>query len=156
VIVNGPEKVVPVHSIKPEVVQVTEQVVKYLNQEVEKRVFTEVPVREEKINLVEVPGKTVISHETQEIRTTDTEPVYAEKIVERVILLPQILEILKHVHDISEVQSLGIATGVDIDVHRSDYIAVCKNLKAGLEGLLVSLKGSPSRSAELKAQITLI
>lgn len=156
VIVNGPERIVQVNSIKQEAVPVTEQIVKYLNQEVEKRVFTEVPIKEEKIEIVEVPGKTVIAHETQEIRSTNTEPVYSEKILERVILLPQILEILKHVHEISEIQSLGVASGVDIDVHRRDYLTVCRNLKGGLEGLLISLRGSGVKSAELKAQLALI
>lgn len=146
---EGPEKIVQVQVSKPEVVQVTEQVLKYLNQEVEKRVFTEVPVREEVVKYVEVPGPSVLVHETQETRTHTTEPVYAERIVERVLLLPQIVEILKHVHDVSEIHSLGVAVGVDIDVHRRDYLLVARSLRESLEKIRLQLRGSPQFAAQL-------
>lgn len=103
----------------------------------------------------EVPGKTEIAHETQTIREHVTEPVYSEKIVERVILLPQIIEILKHVHDISEVHSMGIAAGVDIDLHTKNYVSVSRNLKDSLERLLVSIRGS-TRAGEFNNQIAII
>lgn len=149
---EGPEKIVQVESSKPEVVQVTEQVLKYLNQEVEKRVFTEVPIKEEVIRYVDKPGSTVLSHETQETRTYHTEPVYAERIVERVILLPQIVEILKHVHEVSEIHALGVAVGVDIDVHRRDYLLVCKTLRESLERVRLTLRGN----SQFQAQLALI
>lgn len=86
----------------------------------------------------------------------ESEPVYAEKIVERVILLPQIMEILKHVHDVTEIQQLGVAVGVDVDVHRRDYVQVCTGLKEGLDKLLLVLRGTGVKPAEMKAQIALI
>ena len=150
--VEGPEKIVQVSVKNPEVIQVTEQVLKYLNQEVEKRVFTEVPIKEDNIKYVDRPGKDVLVHEALETRTHTTEPVYSERIVERVVLLPQIIEILKHVHDISEIHKLGVAVGVDIDVHRRDYLLVCRTLRESLEKIRLSLRGN----IQFQAQLALI
>lgn len=147
--VEGREKLIELQVTKPEVVQVTEQIVKYLNQEVEKRVVTEVPIKEEIIKYVEVPGKTVLVHDYKETRTHNTEPVYAERIVERVVLLPQIVEILKHVHDVSEIHALGVAVGVDVDLHRRDYLLVCKTLRESLDKLRASIRGSSQFQGQL-------
>jgi len=37
-----------------------------------------------------------------------------EKIVERIVIMPQVVEVLKYVHEIAETQDLGIALGIDI------------------------------------------
>lgn len=36
-------------------------------------------------------------------------PQILEKIVERIVIMPQVKEVLKYVHEISEVDSLGVA-----------------------------------------------
>lgn len=82
-----------------------------------------------------------------------------EKVIERVTLLPQIVEVLKHIHEISEERieeiGLGIAgVGIDVEVHTSNYVELCINLRKGLENLLLSLRNA--KSAEVKAQVTLI
>lgn len=154
--VQGPEKIIAVRDTKPEVVQITEQVIKYLNQEVEKRVITEVPIKETINQIVETQGKTMIVAEVEEKVVVQTEPVYSEKVVERVILLPQILEVMKHIHEISEEKLAGVAAlGVDVEVHTQDYIGILTNLQSGLFGLMASLKINAARP-EIKAQITLI
>jgi hypothetical protein len=38
-------------------IQVKEQIIKYLNQEVEKRLITQVPIHETQIEFVEAPAK---------------------------------------------------------------------------------------------------
>jgi len=89
----------------------------------------------------------VLVTEKEETRTNTSEPVYVEKIVERVILLPQILEVLKNVHHISEdvtLTGLGVALGVNIEVHTQDYVKLCESLRDALESLLASLRTSNS------------
>lgn len=49
---EGKELVVEVEHTRPEVVQVKEQIIKFLEKEVEKRVFTEVPIHETNIEIV--------------------------------------------------------------------------------------------------------
>jgi hypothetical protein len=82
VIVNGPERIVQVNSIKQEAVPVTEQIVKYLNQEVEREFSLKCLSKKRKLNC-RGSRQNSYCHETQEIRLTNTEPVYSEKILER-------------------------------------------------------------------------
>lgn len=154
---DGPEKIVAVSNIKPEVVQVKEEVIKFLNQDVEKRLTTQVPIRETQIEIVEGPERQVLVKELEETRVNTVESVYVEKIVERVILLPQILEVLKHVHHISEdatLAGLGVALGIDVEVHTHDYVKLCESMRGALEGLLISLRAS--KSPESVALIELV
>ena len=39
-------------------------------------------------------------------------------------MLPQIVEIVKHIHHISEVNQLGLAVDVDINVQTEKYVGV--------------------------------
>ena len=95
----------------------------------------------------------------KEIYKNVAEPFLLEKIVERVTLLPQIVEVLKHVHEITEERisglGLGIAElGVDIKVHTADYIALCDNLRSALGGLLHTLRNATT--PEVIAQVSMI
>lgn len=68
---------------------------------------------------------------------------YIEKVVERVLLLPQILEVIKNVHHISEevfLKGLHLVVGVDVQIHTLNYIKICQKLRADLEILIVSLR----------------
>jgi hypothetical protein len=40
-------------------------------------------------------------------------------------MLPQIVEVVKTVHQIAEYQSLGVAVDVNVEQHTSQYIGVC-------------------------------
>lgn len=87
------------------------------------------------------------------------EPLLLEKVVERITVLPQIVEVLKHIHEITDQRidsvGLGIAEfGVDVQVHTANYIDLCSNLKKGLEGLLLTLKNATT--PEVKAQVIMI
>jgi hypothetical protein len=99
----------------------------------------------------------VLVKELEETRTTTSESVYSEKIVERVIMLPQILEVLKNVHHISYDMSLvglNIALGVDVEIHTKDYVKLCESMRGRLEDLLVSLRDS--KTSEARSLIELI
>lgn len=70
-----------------------------------------------------------------------------EKVVERVTLLPQIVEVMKHIHEITDANisgiGLGIAElGVDVQVHTADYIALCTDLRKKLEVMIATLRSS--------------
>ena len=44
-------------------------------------------------------------------------PHILEKIVEKIVVMPQIVEVLKYVHEIVETEELGVAVGVDVMTH---------------------------------------
>ena len=57
------------------------------------------------------------------------------------------MEVLRHIHEITEENistiGLGVAElGVDIKVHTADYIAICSNLRKKLENTLAALRSS--------------
>ena len=43
-------------------------------------------------------------------------PQIMEKIVERIVVMPQVKEVLKYVHEINEVETLGVAVTEDITI----------------------------------------
>ena len=65
-----------------------------------------------------------------------SEPNYIEKVVERIVMLPQIVEVVKHFHQIEEVQSLGIAVNTDIHEHTEKYLSISTNLRVSLKETL--------------------
>ena len=68
----------------------------------EKEVYQQVAVLQENIQIVEVPSKPIVVQEIKEIYKENTEHLLVEKIIERITILPQIVEVLKHVHEITE------------------------------------------------------
>lgn len=44
-------------------------------------------------------------------------PILLEKIVEKIVLMPQIVEVLKYVHEVCEKEELGVAVGVEVGIH---------------------------------------
>lgn len=55
-----------------------------------------------------------------------------EKIYERIIMLPQIVEVVRTIHQISEIQNLGVAVDVDLTVHTQQYVGVSEELRKSL------------------------
>ena len=41
-------------------------------------------------------------------------PYILEKIVEKIVVMPQIVEVLKYVHEVVEEETLGVAVGVEL------------------------------------------
>lgn len=94
------------------------------------------------------------------MRSTDTRTEIAdkvsEKLIEKIVLLPQLVELVKNIHHISEVNQLGVAVDVDVNVHTEKFIGVSSELKKGLVELLSTFKANVGRQPDLKALISII
>lgn len=71
-------------------------------------------------------------------------------------MLPQIVEVVRNIHHISEVNSLGVAVDVDINIHTEKYIGVTTELKKGLLELLSTFRANAGRQPDLKNLIVII
>ena len=67
--------------------------------------------------------------------------------------MPQIVEVLKYVHEVCEEETLGVAIGVDIQSHQQKYKLLVKDIKVGLDGLLVEIRRLKVANPALKTQI---
>lgn len=83
-------------------------------------------------------------------------PFILEKIVEKIIVMPQIVEVLKYVHEVVEEETLGVAVGVEVHTHEQKYKLLVKDIKVQLDLLLVDLRKLRSSNPALQAQIGLI
>ena len=63
-------------------------------------------------------------------------PYILEKIVEKIVVMPQIVEVLKYVHEVCETEELGVAVNVEVGAHEQKYRTLSKNIKAELDILL--------------------
>jgi len=79
-----------------------------------------------------------------------------ERIVEKIVMLPQIVEVVKHIHHISEVNQLGVAVDVDINVQTEKYLGVTTELRKGLVDLLAAFRVNVGRQPDLKNLIIVI
>jgi hypothetical protein len=70
--------------------------------------------------------------------------------------MPQVVEVLKYVHEIVEEESLGVAVGVDIYTQETKYKGLYGKLKIQFEALLVELRRLRGNNPALKVQIELI
>lgn len=70
--------------------------------------------------------------------------------------MPQVVEVLKYVHEIVEEESLGVAVGVDIQTHEARYKGLYGRLKIQFEALLAELRRLRGSNPALKAQIEMI
>ena len=66
------------------------------------------------------------------------------------------VELVKNIHHISEVNQLGVAVDVDINVHTEKFIGVSSELKKGLVELLSTFKSNVGRQPDLKNLIGII
>ena len=63
-------------------------------------------------------------------------PHILEKIVEKIVIMPQIVEVLKYVHEIVETEELGVAVGVDVMTHEQKYKLLARNLHTNFDMLI--------------------
>jgi len=70
--------------------------------------------------------------------------------------LPQVVEVIKYVHEILEEESLGVAVNVDVSIQEARYRELYGLMKPKFEVLLVELRKLRTRFPELKAAIDLI
>lgn len=79
-----------------------------------------------------------------------------EKIVEKIVVMPQIVEVLKYVHEIVEEETLGVAVGVDISVQETRYKELYGKVKVQFDTLLAELRRLRTSNPGLKIQIDMI
>lgn len=99
--------------------------VKEINSEVEVLVPTETKI-------VEVPGQTIIQEIKSEQQKVEVQDKVYERLVEKIIMLPQIVEVVRNIHHVAEVNQLGVAVDVDVNVQTENFIGVSTELKKSL------------------------
>jgi hypothetical protein len=67
--------------------------------------------------------------------------------------MPQIVEILKYVHEVVEEETLGVAVGVDVATHEQKYKLLVKDMKVQLDLLLVELRRLKGSNPAFKVQV---
>ena len=72
------------------------------------------------------------------------------------MVMPQIVEVLKYVHEVTEKEELGVAVGVDVATHEQRYKMISRDLKGNLDVLLVELRKIKGQSPNVKIQIEII
>lgn len=70
--------------------------------------------------------------------------------------MPQIVEVLKYVHEVIEEQSLGVAVGVEVSTHEQKYKLLTQNLKSNITVLLAEMRKLRNTSPGLGVQVEAI
>lgn len=70
--------------------------------------------------------------------------------------MPQIVEVLKYVHEVVEEETLGVAVGVDVSTHEAKYKMLTKDIKVQLDLLVADLRKLRGSNPNLQGQITMI
>lgn len=83
-------------------------------------------------------------------------PYILEKIVEKIVVMPQIVEVLKYVHEVTEKEELGVAVGLDVSTHEQRLKVLTKDLKVNFDVLLAELRKLKTSNPNMKIQIEII
>lgn len=70
--------------------------------------------------------------------------------------MPQIVEVLKYVHEVVEEETLGVAVGVDVATHEQRYKLLTKDLKGNMAVLLAEMRKIRQTNPALAIQIEII
>ncbi len=70
--------------------------------------------------------------------------------------MPQIVEVLKYVHEITEKEELGVAVGLDVATHEQRLKILSKDIKVNFDLLLTELRKLLKSNPGFKIQIELI
>ena len=70
--------------------------------------------------------------------------------------MPQVVEVLKYVHEIVEEETLGVAIGVDINVSEIRYKELYGQIRIHFETVLAELRKLKVNTPGLKIQIEII
>lgn len=83
-----------------------------------------------------------------------------EKIVERIVIMPQVKEVLKYVHEITEVETLGAAVTHDISIQEGQYKTlignVTQNINIVIEELRRMVIAQPHMQGHIQMLISLL
>ena len=94
----------------------------------------------------------IISYEERFIEV----PYILEKIVEKIVVMPQIVEVLKYVHEVFEEETLGVAVGVEVSTHEQKYKVLTQNLKSNIAILLIEMRKMRNTNPGLGVQVDVI
>ena len=94
----------------------------------------------------------IISYEERFIEV----PYILEKIVEKIVVMPQIVEVLKYVHEVFEEETLGVAVGVEVSTHEQKYKVLTQNLKSNISILLIEMRKMRNTNPGLGVQVDVI
>jgi hypothetical protein len=83
-------------------------------------------------------------------------PYLLEKIVEKIVIMPQVVEIVKYVNQIVEEASLGVAVGIDVNLHEIKYKELYASIRIHFETVLAELRKLKVQTPALKVQIEII
>jgi hypothetical protein len=67
--------------------------------------------------------------------------------------MPQVVEVLKYVHEIVEEESLGVAIGVDLQTQEAKYKSLYSKIKVHFESVLTDLRKLKTSNPTLRSQI---
>jgi hypothetical protein len=70
--------------------------------------------------------------------------------------MPQIVEVLKHVHDVVIENQLGVALDVDVSIHENKYKQLSRDIKVQIDVLLVEIRKLKVSNPALRIQIEMI
>ena len=79
-----------------------------------------------------MPGKTIVQEIKSEQQKVEVQDKVYERLVEKIIMLPQIVEVVRNIHHFAEVNQLGVAVDVDVNVQTENFIGVSTELKKSL------------------------
>lgn len=77
-------------------------------------------------------------------------------IIKKIVVMPQIVEVLKYVHEVTEKEEFGIAVGVDVTTYKQRFKILSIDIKVNFDVLLVELKKLRQISPNLRIQIEMI
>lgn len=76
-----------------------------------------------------------------------------EKVVERIVMLPQVHEVSKHIIDIQEESHPGVVVDVEFEEHEAKYKKLYGELKKDTDSLIKELKVMQKSHPELSERL---
>jgi hypothetical protein len=70
--------------------------------------------------------------------------------------MPQIVEVLKYVHEVTEKEELGVAVGAEVGIYEQRLKVLSKDIKVTFDLLLAELRKLLKSNPNLRIQIELI
>lgn len=83
-------------------------------------------------------------------------PHLLEKVVERIIMMPQIHQVTQHVYDIQEEANPGVAVDADFNEHQKQYNKLYSSLKKDSQALIEELRTMKKSNPELAEKLSSI
>jgi hypothetical protein len=81
-------------------------------------------------------------------------PLVLEKIVEKIVVMPQVVEILKYVHELIDSEELDL--NIDVSIEAQEYKRLGEDLEKGFADFLVELNKVKSLQPSAAQRIAMI